>query len=188
MLFSLSMFLNFWGLYLAFFYMGTFARDRIGITEPIYLLMVLNGVGIIGRIAPSIIADKWVGMLNLLIPLSFIASLLVYCWAAVSSSAGLYVFAVIYGLLAAALQALFPAVATTMTPDPSRTGTRVGMILGFVSLANLTGPAICGAIIQQQRGGYLGAQLFGASSILLGAFMALAARVAKVGINFRSKV
>jgi MFS family permease len=188
MLFSLSMFLNFWGLYLAFFYMGTFARDRIGITEPIYLLMVLNGVGIIGRIAPSIIADKWVGMLNLLIPLSFIASLLVYCWAAVSSSAGLYVFAVIYGLLAAALQALFPAVATTMTPDPSRTGTRVGMILGFVSLANLTGPAICGAIIQQQRGGYLGAQLFGASSILLGAFMALAARVAKVGIDFRSKV
>jgi hypothetical protein len=62
------------------------------------------------------------------------------------------------------------------------------MILGFVSLANLTGPAICGAIIQQQRGGYLGAQLFGASSILLGAFMALAARVAKVGIDFRSKV
>ncbi|KAK9446213.1 Major facilitator superfamily domain, general substrate transporter [Metarhizium brunneum] len=186
--FSLSMFFNFWGLYLAFFYLGTFARDKIGIGEPIYLLMVLNGVGIIGRIAPTIVADKWVGMLNMLIPISFAASLLVYCWAAVSSAAGLYVFAVIYGLLAAALQALFPAVATTMTPDPSRTGTRVGMILGFVSFANLTGPAICGAILQKQGGDYMGAQMFGATSIFLGAFMALAARIAKAGTDLKRKV
>ncbi|OAA44136.1 Major facilitator superfamily domain, general substrate transporter [Metarhizium rileyi] len=187
-LFSLSMFLNFWGLYLAFFYLGTFARDKIGISEPIHLLMVLNGVGIVGRIAPTIIADKWLGMLNMLIPLGFAASLLVFCWAAVSSPTGLYVFAVIYGLLAAALQALLPAVATTMTPDASRTGTRVGMILGFVSFANLTGPAICGAILQKQGGDYVGAQIFAASSIFLGAVMALATRIAKAGHCLKVKV
>lgn len=186
--FALSMFLNFWGLYFAFFYLGTFAREKIGTKEPINLLMVLNGVGIIGRILPTIAADKWVGMLNMLIPMSFAASLLVFCWTAVSSTAGLYAFAVIYGLVAAALQALFPAVATTMTPDPSRTGTRVGMILGFVSFSTLTGPAICGAIIQRQDGGYLGAQMFAAVSILLGALMALAARVAKAGSRLTTKV
>ncbi|KAK1238499.1 hypothetical protein MKX07_006645 [Trichoderma sp. CBMAI-0711] len=186
--FALSMFLNFWGLYFAFFYLGTFARENVGTEEPINLLIVLNGVGIIGRILPTIAADKWVGMLNMLIPMSFAASLLVFCWTAVSSTAGLYAFAVIYGLIAAALQALFPAVATTMTPHPSRTGTRVGMILGFVSFSTLTGPAICGAIIQRQDGDYLGAQMFAAVSILLGAMMALAARFAKAGSNLTTKV
>lgn len=185
--FSLSMFLNFWGLYLAFFYLGTFARDRIGVAEPVYLLMLLNGVGIFGRVLPTIVADKWTGRFNILIPLSLLASLLMYCWAAVVSKAGLFVFAGIYGFIAAALQALFPGVATTMTPDPNRTGTRVGMILGFVSFANLTGPAICGVLIRKEDGNYFGAQMFAASSILLGAFMALAARVAQTGLVMRVK-
>lgn len=187
-LFTLSFFFNFWGLYFAFFYLGTFARDKIGITEPIILIMVLNAVGIFGRIIPSIIADKWFGTLNTVVIVSLAASLLVYCWAAVSSSGGLIAFTVIYGLLASALQALFPAAATTMTPDPSRAGTRVGMILCVVSFANLTGPSICGALIQSQDGSYLGAQIFAASSILLGAAFALAARIAKTGFVLQAKV
>ncbi|KAK3191199.1 hypothetical protein K4F52_002787 [Lecanicillium sp. MT-2017a] len=186
--FSMSMFLNFMGLYFAFFFLGTFARDKVGVSQPINLLMVLNGVGIIGRVLPTIVADRITGLFNLLIPLSVIASILVYCWAAVSSATGLYVFAVIYGLVAAALQALFPATSTTMSPDPSRTGTRVGMILGFVGIANLTGPAICGAIIEQMEGSYLGAECFAASSILLGAIMAAAARYALVGRKVLVKV
>jgi MFS family permease len=186
--FSLAMFLNFWGLYFAFFFLGTFARDQIGVSQPIYLLMVLNGVGIIGRVLPTILADRITGLFNLLIPLSFIASLLVYCWAAVSSVTGLYAFAVIYGLVAAALQALFPAASTTMSPSPNRTGTRVGMILGFVSIANLTGPAICGALIEKMDGSYLGAEMFAASSICLGAIMAVAARFAMVGRKVMVKV
>ncbi|SPO03675.1 related to monocarboxylate transporter 4 [Cephalotrichum gorgonifer] len=188
MLFTGSMFLNFWGLYFAFFYLGTFARDQMGITEPIYLLMLLNGVGVIGRIVPTIVADKCTGLSNLLIPVNFSAALMVYCWAAVVSKGGLYAFAIIYGLFAAALQALFPAVATTMTPDPSRTGTRVGMILGLVSFANLTGPAICGVLIRNQDGSYLAAQMFAGSSILLGAILALGARIAKTGLVVRVKI
>ncbi|KAH8195337.1 hypothetical protein TruAng_010505 [Truncatella angustata] len=179
--FTISMFLNFWGLYFAFFYLGTYARDQIGFAEPINLLLVLNGIGVVGRILPNFIADRWTGLLNLLIPLSFAAGVLVFGWIAVESEAGLYIFAAIYGLIAAALQALFPTVATTMTPEPNRTGTRVGMILSFVSLANLSGPAICGALIQANGGSYIGAQIFAGSSIMLGALMAVAARVAKGG-------
>ncbi|CAJ0548687.1 Ff.00g023000.m01.CDS01 [Fusarium sp. VM40] len=187
MFFTMSMFLNFWGLYFAFFYLGTFARDQAGISEPIYLLMILNGVGIFGRIMPNIIADKWTGPLNILIPLSVLASVLVYCWMAIENAAGLYVFAVIYGFVAAALQALFPAVATQMTPHPSKTGTRVGMILGMVSIANLTGPFICGELIKSDDGSYRGAQIFAGSSILLGAIMALASRIAKTGFVLKAK-
>ncbi|KAJ5743899.1 monocarboxylate permease [Penicillium manginii] len=186
--FSLSMFFIFWGLYFAFFYMGTFARDQLQYAEPIYLLMVLNGVGVVGRTVPSVIADKWTGPLNALVLLSFASSLLVYCWAAISSIGGLFAFTIVYGFLAASLQALLPAVATTMTPHPNRTGTRVGMILGFVSFANLTGPAICGALIRRQDGSYLGAQMFAGTSILLGAAMALGARIAKTGMILGAKV
>ncbi|KAF4990013.1 hypothetical protein FGRMN_8740 [Fusarium graminum] len=185
--FTMSMFLNFWGLYFAFFYLGTFARDQVSISEPVYLLMILNGVGIFGRIIPNIIADKWTGPLNTLIPLSILSSILVYCWAAIKDAAGLYAFAVIYGFVAAALQALFPAVATQMTPHPSKTGTRVGMILGMVSVANLTGPFICGELIKADNGSYRAAQMFAGSSILLGSIMALASRIAKTGFVLNIK-
>ncbi|RAH78644.1 MFS general substrate transporter [Aspergillus japonicus CBS 114.51] len=67
--FTVSMFLNFWGLYFAFFYLGTFARDRLGVTHTQNLILVLNGVGIIGRIGPSLAGDR-LGKLNVLIPLS----------------------------------------------------------------------------------------------------------------------
>lgn len=94
----------------------------------------------------------------------------------------------IYGLFAASLQALFPAVVTTMTPDPSKTGTRVGMIFSTVSIATLTGPIICGALVQKSKDGYLYAEMFAASSILLGATLALLARIAKVGLSLKTKV
>lgn len=177
--FSLSMFFSFWGLYFAFFYLGTFSRDEIGMTETIYVLMILNGVGVIGRIFPNLLADRCTGILNTLVIVGFLASILAYCWIAVDTKGGLYAFSVVYGLLAASLQALFPAAATTLTPHPNRTGTRVGMMLFFVSFANLTGPAICGALIKADGGSYLGAQLFAASSIFLGACMAACARFSK---------
>ena len=187
-LFSISWFFSFWGLYFAFFYMGTFARDRIGIAEPIYLLVILNGVGVPGRIVPNLIADRWVGCLNCIAVGTLATSLLVYCWAAVSTGGGLVAFTVLYGILASALQSLYPAGATLMTSDPGRAGTRIGMMMGFVSFANLTGPSICGALIKAQGGEYIGAQMFAASSILLGGVMAIAARVAKTGLVLKAKV
>ncbi|KAF7523479.1 hypothetical protein G7054_g11755 [Neopestalotiopsis clavispora] len=188
MFFVASKFLNFWGLYFAFFFLGTFARNQIGVEKPINLLLVLNGVGVIGRIMPGLIADRCTGLFNLIIPLSLSAGILVYCWAAIHTEAALYAFAVIYGFIAAALQALFPAGATTMTPDPSKTGVRTGMVMSIVSLANLTGPAICGALIQRGGGSYLGAQIFAGTSIIAGMLMAVAARIAKSGWTFKAKV
>lgn len=186
--FTASMAFSFWGLYFAFFYLGIFARDRIGLQSPINLVMVLNGIGIPGRILPNLVGDRWTGRLNILILFNFVASLLVYCWAFIHSGAALYVFAVIYGFLAAALQALYPAIATTMTPSPDRTGTRTGMIFWVVSFASLTGPAIDGALIQREDGGYLYAQIFAASCVLVGGITAAAARIVQTGWVLKVKV
>lgn len=182
--FTTSMFLNFWGLYFAFFYLGTFARDRLGLTtntDTQSLILVLNGVGIIGRTVPNIIGDRWTGNLNILIPISLSSSIVILAWTAVTSVAGLYAFTVVYGLVGGAAQSLFPATATTMTPDIKRTGTRLGMILSIVGFATVTGPAIEGALIARDGGRYRGAQVFAGVCIVLGAVAAGAARVAKVG-------
>ncbi|KAI9040763.1 MFS general substrate transporter [Aspergillus affinis] len=186
--FTISMFLNFWGLYFAFFYLGTFARDRLGMSSTLDLILVLNGVGVIGRIVPSIIGDRITGRLNILIPISIASAVLIFAWMAVSSVAGLYVFTVFYGVVGGAAQSLFPATATTMTQDPRRTGTRLGMILSVVGFATLTGPAIEGALIQQEGGSYIGAQAFAADVIMLGALLAVACRVAKTGLRLRVTV
>jgi MFS family permease len=97
------------------------------------------------------------------------------------------VFTVLYGLAAAAAQSLFPAVATTMTPHPTMAGTRVGMIFTIVSFATLTGPAIAGVLIERDNGRYLYAQLFAGSSIVLGALLGAASRLAKTGLVLRVK-
>ncbi|VUC35871.1 unnamed protein product [Clonostachys rosea] len=187
-LFALSQFTSFWGLYFAFFFMGTFARDIIGISQPINLVMVLNGCGIVGRILPNFLADKWTGPLNILIPLNLAATILIYAWSAIHTESGLYVFAVLYGIVAAALQALYPALATTMTPDPDKTGTRVGMIFSFVSIATLTGPFISGQLIARDDGDYLYAQMFAGSSVLVATLLALALRTCRVGFKLNVKV
>lgn len=41
--------------------------------------MILNGVGLVGRIGPAIVRGRLTGMLNMLTPLVFAASLIVYC-------------------------------------------------------------------------------------------------------------
>ncbi|KAI9642661.1 hypothetical protein NHQ30_008392 [Ciborinia camelliae] len=184
--FILAMFLNFWGLYFAFFYLGTFARDHLDASTEtsVNLLMVINGIGIIGRIIPNLIGDRLTGPFNILIPFSFGACILVYCWAAIESITGIYVFAIIYGFIAAALQSLFPATATTLTTDAKKTGVRLGMILSVVSFACLTGPPIAGALIQAGGGSYFYAQVFAATSILVGALCLVASRVSKSGWNW----
>lgn len=183
-LFSVGMFMNFWGLYIGFFYIGSFGRNIIGVdqTRSIYLLLVMNGVGFPGRIFPNIIADWYTGPLNMLLPFSFATGLLAFCWAAVKDLGGLYAFAAIYGLSAAGIQSLFPATLSTLTTDLKKTGVRMGMVLSVVAVAALIGSPIAGALVQADDGGYLYAQMFMGSAILAGTLTLIGARIAKLGL------
>lgn len=189
-LFAIGMFLNFWGVYFAFFYIGSFARNIIGLpyTSSINLILVLNGVGFAGRLLPNFIADRWTGPLNIMIPITFGSSLIMYCMIAVTSDHGLYAWAVFYGILGAAIQSLFPAVLSSLTTDLKKAGVRMGMIFTIVSFAVLSGPPIAGALITSLDGRYLGAQLFSATSMLAAGCTLTAARVAKSGWVWRNKM
>jgi len=172
---------NFWGVYFAFFFLGAFARDIIGVSyaESINLIIVLNGVGILGRVIPNHVADRFLGPLNTLIPFVISTALLALSWMGVTTTKGLYAWAVIYGFVGAAIQSLFPAVLSSLTTDLRMAGTRMGMTFSVVSFAVLTGPPICGQLIEAKNGQYQYAQMFSGCSMVVGFCMLNAAKFTK---------
>ncbi len=170
--------------------MGSYARNILGLseTQSINDLLVVNGIGMVGRLVPAYLADRYFGPLNTLIPLALMASLILYYWAAVSSSGGLLAFDIIYGLFAAGIQSLFAATLSSLTTDLKKTGVRVGMVFSVVSFACLTGPPLGGALIQKRGGGYLYAQMFAASVLACGCLTLMAARFKMTGLQFRARV
>ncbi|KAF2495234.1 MFS general substrate transporter [Lophium mytilinum] len=186
-LYCVGMFLNFWALYFAFYYVGAYGRDIIGMSnkDSIYLLMIMNGVGYVGRIVPNFFADR-VGPLNMIIPFAFLSGILIYSWAGVTSTGGLYAFSVIYGLFAAAMQSMFPATLSSLTTDLSKAGVRMGMGFSIVSVACLTGPPLAGALIQSNHGNYLHAQMFAGTCLICGGLTLVAARIAKTGWKIKA--
>jgi hypothetical protein len=128
----------------------------------------MNGVGLFGRVVPALLADKYFGILKTLIPAVGISGILLFGWIGVTSTEGLFGWAVIYGIASNATQSLFPAAVGDLSTDPTRVGTRVGMVLGVVSISSFTGPPIGGRLIAIHNGDFLYAQLFGGSTLLLG--------------------
>ncbi|QSZ31332.1 hypothetical protein DSL72_000895 [Monilinia vaccinii-corymbosi] len=181
MLFAAGMFFNFWGLYFGFYYLGAYARSMIGVplAESINIIIVLNAVGVAGRVLPNHLADRVFGPLNTLIPIAIINSLLCFCWIAVSTRGGLYAWSVMYGIFAAGIQGLFPATLSSLTTDLRTAGVRMGMVFTVVSFAVLTGPPIGGVLIQKKKGGYEYAQMFAAADLLVGTGILLMARLAR---------
>ncbi|KAI1613481.1 major facilitator superfamily domain-containing protein [Exophiala viscosa] len=80
--FALGSFFNFWGVYFAFYYIGSYSRNIIGLSYPqsINLLMIINGIGAIGRIVPGLVADRWCGPLNVIKPATAVCTVMLYTW------------------------------------------------------------------------------------------------------------
>lgn len=168
-LFLIGVFLICLGQYFAFYYLPSFALHiDLPYSTAINVLLVLNGIGVLGRLIPSYFADAYTGPYNILIPCCFLSALILFCWPFVHNSAGLYVWSATYGFFVAGFQGIFPAALTTLTKDMGRVGTRNGQGFAVVGLGTFVGPPIAGALIQSYGGGYLGAQMFGGVAVLLG--------------------
>jgi predicted MFS family arabinose efflux permease len=132
-LFAIGIFLVFWGVYFAFYYVSSFGVDIIGIpqNESFNLFLVLNGVGIIGRTLPAYLADRYTGPMNILLMVTIASIICAWAMIGVTSREGLYAWTVVYGIVGNGLQAMFPATLSSLTTDLKKTGVRMGMI--FVS-------------------------------------------------------
>ncbi|KIH93316.1 MFS monocarboxylate transporter [Sporothrix brasiliensis 5110] len=186
-------FFCFWSIYIAFFYIASYSRDIIGLAyiDSLNLLLVINGVGAIGRLLPNYIADR-VGAINMYAVFALYAAVAGFSWIAVHNTVGLYVWSVVYGIAAGGIQSLFPAGLTSLnTRDLSKSGVRIGMVFTINSIATLTGPPIAGALITADNGRYLGAQLFTGVVLLIGMCFIVCAKVSlgrSTGLGWRARV
>ncbi|RTE85184.1 hypothetical protein BHE90_000346 [Fusarium euwallaceae] len=126
-----AMVLNFWAVYFAFYYVGVYSRSVIGLKtdESITVLLIMNGVGIFGRIVPNYLADRKFGALNTIIPATFATGVMMFAWIGVSTRGGLVAFAIVYGLSSSALQSMFPATISSLTVDLDKAGVSGDIIL-----------------------------------------------------------
>lgn len=98
-MFLLGVFLICLGQYFAFYYISSFAQDILNLSygTSINVLLVLNGIGVLGRLIPSYFADKYTGPYNILIPFCIVSSILLFFWPLVKNEGGLYGWAVTFG-------------------------------------------------------------------------------------------
>ncbi|TKA70654.1 hypothetical protein B0A55_08767 [Friedmanniomyces simplex] len=188
-LYCASAFFVFWGLYFAFFYVGSYGRDRLGMTyqESINLLLTMVCMGFVFRLVPNYLADR-LGALNVMVPFVFLCGIMMFGWIGIHTPGTLYVFAAIYGAGSAGIQSMWPATLASLTSDLSKAGVRMGMGFSMVSFACLTGPPLAGALIQRRDGDYLYALIWAGTSFFVGGTLILAARTAKVGWRLRCRI
>ncbi|KAL0934423.1 MFS monocarboxylate transporter [Colletotrichum truncatum] len=162
---------------------GPFSRDILSFSydSSIDILMIMNGVGAIGRVIPGFLADLFLGPLNVVTPAAAVCTILLFCWNAIKTAPALYVWAVLYGIFGATVQGLFPAALSSLTTDLQKAGTRMGMVYSIISFANLTGPPIAGSLIKAGGGRYTFAFVFGGVCLFLGTSFLVACRIAKGG-------
>ena len=128
----------------------------------------MNAASIPGRTLPTYLSDT-TGPLNLQAPFAFVSGILAFSWLAVSDLSGLLAVSILYAVFSGAFLALPPPAVASLTPDLSRFGARMGVVLAFMALGSLVGNPVSGAIIQSRDGGvcYAGAKLW-AGCMLVG--------------------
>ncbi|KAK7407980.1 hypothetical protein QQX98_009851 [Neonectria punicea] len=179
----LGMFLFMWGMFLPFNYV-LLQAEAAGVSQTLipYLLPILNAVSIFGRILPGLVADK-IGRYNVMIVIMFVSAL--FClavWIPVKDTAGILVFAIIFGFSSGGYVSLAPTLIAQIS-DIRQIGTRVGTAFAIQSFGALTGSPIGGAIVKAQHGDYLGLQLFCGCAMMAGVFVMVAARHIQVGFK-----
>jgi hypothetical protein len=169
---------------------GTYGRTLLGLTynNSVSLLLLMNGMGVVGRLVPNIIADRVLGPLNTIIISSLLTGIVTFCWVTVDSRAGLWAFAAFFGLFAAGIQSLFPACLASLTPDLQKRGSRMGMGFAVAGVASLTGTPLGGALVQDNKGGFLYAQMWAGASLVAAAIMLAASRYVRTGLKIKAVV
>ncbi|KNG49712.1 MFS general substrate transporter [Stemphylium lycopersici] len=159
-------FLGFMGLYMPFFYVQVYAVEAKITTGTLvfYLLPIMNGTSVIGRIVPNLLSDK-IGPFNAVIPCSLISALLCICFIPVSTTPSVIVLIACYGFFSGAFVSLPPTIIVHLSADArNKIGTRLGQSFGIVAFGLLIGTPIGGAILE--HGGFVGLWVFAGSLFL----------------------
>jgi MFS family permease len=143
----LGSFMMLLGIFIPPFYLPTFAIGN-GMNAELasYLVSIYNGASLFGRVIPGILADK-LGRFNIYIAAAVSSAILGFCWQAVTTNAGVIVFAAVYGFCSGAIVSMISVCLTLVPKDPKNIGTYLGMGLAGSASAALIGPPISGVIL-----------------------------------------
>ncbi|KAJ5610832.1 MFS general substrate transporter [Penicillium lagena] len=147
--FVLGGMLTFISLNIPFFYIQYFAvtkkiaADEVGF----YLLSIITAGSVFGRIFPNLFANK-VGPFNIVFVCTIICGALMFALIDLSNLAGVVVVALLYGFFSGAFVSLPPTCFVRLSPDRGLIGTRMGMGYAAMTVGNLIGTPVAGAILQ----------------------------------------
>ena len=185
--FCIAMFFGFAGVYVPFFYVPSYinAIDPSATSLAFYFIAIMSAASTFGRILPNILGDMF-GCLNIMPPCIAAAMILAWCWIADRNTAGIIVWAVLYGFFTGCFVSMPPPIVVSLSPSLDGIGARMGMVFSIGGLGILIGNPVAGAILGSSSG-YLGLQMFCGACLTAAAVFAAATRVAKVGWKLRVK-
>ncbi|TEA18084.1 Aspyridones efflux protein apdF [Colletotrichum sidae] len=165
-----SLFFLFIGMLVPLFFLPTYGIFH-GMSETLasYLVAMINGASIFGRILPGVLGDK-VGQLNALLFAGASSAIMIFCWPQAVTQNGIIAFSVVYGFCSGAIIS-GGAVALTLCPKDARDmGTYIGMGTGLASLAALMGPPVNGALMDRY-GSFRQVSIFSGAMCMTGALL-----------------
>ena len=133
-LLAVFMFLTSMGLFIPFFYITSYSVS-IGKDPDIsfYLVSIMNGVSLIGRILPGILADRY-GAFNMISLATLFSGIVCCCMTSATTVAGLVAISAAYGLASGAILSLQGACSTKLV-GPETYGAAMGSMMGVCSIA-----------------------------------------------------
>lgn len=188
LLLNLGLFFGFMGLYIIFYYIELFALEKTDSTTTLskYLLVIINGSSLSGRLIPGYYADK-IGSVNVQASVALLSAILTFCLLVIKTAPSLIVFSVFYGFSAGAFMGLPAASIVTLSADKSKIGTRIGMTLAFVGFGVLVSNPIAGAILGTDQN-WVGLIVWCGALLIASASSMIAARILKVGPRLSSVI
>jgi predicted MFS family arabinose efflux permease len=181
-------FLFFWGMFLPLNYIIIQAKAS-GISPGLvpYLLPLINGISLIGRLTAGALADV-IGQFNcMLLITAFTGVLTLVLWIPGSQSTGAIItYAIIFGYGSGGYVSVFPGCVSQIS-SIEEIGTRIGLASLINAFGALTGSPLGGALIADKSGNgnsFMGLQLFCGCTMLASVFAYGAARYSQVGFKW----
>lgn len=192
LLFTASTFFTFLGYIVPYFYIPTYARERLGTSDSLSLYMLVFAIAgsFFGRLTSGVIAH-FLGAIVTWILCAFSSGILALCWISIEKESTFIAFSVLWGMssfsfaclglytcanarllgfFSAALVTVPSAAFANITPDLSRLGTRLGMSWSVSSIATLIGAPIAGALLKKKDGrtDFIGVQVWSGVCLMVG--------------------
>ncbi|KAK5130044.1 hypothetical protein LTR08_002518 [Meristemomyces frigidus] len=163
------------GLWTPYFYLAEYGLAHgmdAGLAS--YLFALINAGSFIGRMSGGVLSG-YLGQFNVITSACYLSSMLMFCWLAIESSAGLIVLSLFFGATSGIIIALMMSTIAYTADHPSKIGTYIGQSTFVVGFAGLAGTPITGALINNYHG-YTGGIAFSAAVMMVGAFLITGAR------------